>query len=127
MRDKKNMILGIVVIAMCVALFLEPLTGEMVHVVLGILVFITLVGHTCRQIVKIKSKKSAVRLVDEGMMVSLTAAFLSGVLMHPLKNAFALVMVHRLAAVVFAICLIAHIMQHFPAIAGTTKANRKRD
>ncbi len=121
------MILGIVVIAMCVALFLEPLTGETVHVVLGILVFITLVGHTCRQIVKIKSKKSAVRLVDEGMMVSLIAAFLSGVLMHPLKNAFAVVMVHRLAAVVFAICLIAHIMQHFPAIAGITKANRKRD
>lgn len=114
MKTKKNIGLMILIGGMCVALFLEPFTGEAVHAVLGIMLFITVVGHTCRQIATLKHRNAAIRIVDEIMMVSLCIAFVSGMLLHPLGATIVFLILHKLSAIVFTISLIAHVVQHCP-------------
>lgn len=101
-----------VALILCVLLFLEHLTGPIWHVVFGILLIIMTVGHLCRQMVKLRYQKPSVRLVDQVLLVSLTVLFVTGMLLHPLQGVLVVKILHKLAAIVFVLGIIGHVVQH---------------
>lgn len=112
MNSKKASLFMIITLVLCVLLFLQCLTGEICHAVLGVLLIIIMVVHMCRQIVKMKYNKNSIRVVDWVLMVSLAVLFLTGILLHPLQGISALKILHELAAVFFLLGIIVHMVQH---------------
>lgn len=112
MDSKKASLFMIITLVLCVLLFLQHLTGEICHAFLGVLLIIIMVVHMCRQIAKMKYKKNSIRAVDWVLMVSMVVLFLTGMLLHPLQGMPVLKILHELAAVLFLLGIIVHIVQH---------------
>lgn len=112
MKKAKEIIFMVIAIFLCVLLFLEHFTGEIWHAVLGVLFCVLMIGHLCRQMVKLRYQKKPVRVVDIVLIVSLVVLFVTGMLVHPLQGVLAIRLLHKLAAVVFVLGLIGHIVQH---------------
>lgn len=109
---RKEKIFMAVTLVFCVLLFLQRLTGEIGHAVLGILLMILVIVHMCRQITKMKHKKMSVQMADWVLMVALAVLFLTGMLLHPLQGALIIKLLHKLAAVIFVLGILVHIAQH---------------
>lgn len=97
---------------LCVLLFLEHFTGEIWHVVLGVLLVVLMAGHLCRQMVKLRYQKRSVRVADEVLLGALVVLLVTGMLLHPLQGMLGIKLVHKLAAIVFVLGTIGHIVQH---------------
>lgn len=97
---------------LCVLLFLERLTGQIWHAVLGIALIIFCVVHLCRKNGELKHGKLSVRVVDWALIALLAILFVSGMLLHPFQGVLALKIIHRLSAVLFVLGLITHLVQH---------------
>lgn len=99
-------------ILLCLLLFLQPLTGDILHAVFGMLLFILALVHTCKNMKKLPHKKKSARTVDWLILVSLAVLVLSGILLHPLHDMTALKILHKLSAVVFVIGAVIHAVQN---------------
>ena len=97
---------------LCVLLFLEHFTGEIWQVVFGVLLVVLMAGHLCRQMVKLRYQKRSVRVADEVLLGALVVLLVTGMLLHPLQGMLGIKLVHKLAAIVFVLGTIGHIVQH---------------
>lgn len=109
---KSERLLMIITLVLCVLLFAERLTGGILHAVCGILLAVIVGRHTYVEFRKMKYKKSAVRVVDWVLVAALAVLIVTGILLHPLQGVLAVKILHKLAAVVFVLGLIAHVVQH---------------
>lgn len=112
MNKKNEMIFGIVTVILCVLLFAERLTGDIIHAILGLLLIILMVVHMCRQQKKLKYKKQQIQWLDWTLVADLAILFVTGMMLHPMRTVLALKIVHKLAAVLFVLGIIGHIVQH---------------
>lgn len=112
MKKKENMFVGILILALCVLLFLERLTGGIVHAVLGVLLIVVVAVHLAKQNAKLKYRSRAIQVIDWALVALLAVLFVSGMLLHPFQGVLALKIVHKLAAVLFVLGILAHILQH---------------
>lgn len=108
-RDRLFMAISFV---LCVLLFAVKWTGGVWHAVFGILLTVLMVGHMCKQYVKMKYRKTSVQAVDQVMMAALIVMFGTGMLIHPLQDVFLILMLHKLSAIVFVLATIGHVLQH---------------
>lgn len=99
-------------IILCILLFLQPLTGDILHAIFGVLLLILILVHIGRNRKKIKYKKKSVQVVDWMIIIALIILIVSGVLLHPMRGLLALKIAHRLSAVIFLITLIIHGVQN---------------
>ena len=93
-------------------LFCKRLTGEVCHVILGLLLIIMIVVHVCRHMRKIKYKKPAVQMVDRMILFAFTVVLATGILIHPLQGAFLILILHKISSGVLVLGTIAHVLQH---------------
>lgn len=107
-----KLFLTLTILALCVLLFLERLTGGIWHAVLGILLLIVATVHLCRQNAKLKHRTRSIQVIDWALIALLAILFLTGLLLHPLHDILALKIIHKLSAVLFVLGVIAHIVQH---------------
>lgn len=112
MSKKKEILMTVITLMLCVVLFAERLTGGIIHAVLGLLVVMIMAVHVGGQMKKMKYKKPSVRIVDWVLMASLVLLLVTGVLLHPMQDVLALKILHKLAAVLFVLGVIGHILQH---------------
>lgn len=112
MNKKKEMSFVAITTLLCLALFLQRMTGEIWHVILGVLFIIVIIVHICRQIGRLKHMNSSIRLVDWMLLADLAVVFLSGILLHPLQGVFAIKILHKLSSVLLVIGMIVHVVQH---------------
>lgn len=104
--------MAVITLGLCVLLFLQRLTGDIVHSVLGILLVIAATVHLCRQNVKMKHRSRSIQIIDWILIALLAILFISGMLLHPMREVLALKIVHKISAVLFVLGIIAHIVQH---------------
>lgn len=109
---RKEKVFMVIMLALCVLLFCQRLTGDILHAVLGVIMTIMIVVHMCRHKGKMKYKKFSIRMFDWILIVAIVVLFLTGMLLHPLGGMFVLKILHKLAAVLFAAAVIGHIVQH---------------
>ena len=112
MNKKNEMMFGIVTVILCVLLFAERLTGNILHAILGIILIILMVVHMCRQQKKLKYKKQQIQWLDWALTADLAVLFVTGMLLHPMHGVLALKIIHKLAAVFLVLGIIGHIVQH---------------
>lgn len=110
-KTKENLFVAATLL-LCVLLFLEHFTGEIWHVVFGVLLVVLMAGHLCRQMVKLRYQKRSVRVADEVLLGALVVLLVTGMLLHPLQGMLGIKLVHKLAAIVFVLGTIGHIVQH---------------
>lgn len=110
--------LSIMILLLCVLLFLQRLTGEIWHAILGILLILAAAIHIlsanmyCRQNMERKHSTYSIRITDWVLPSLLTVLCLTGMLLHPLHGVPVLKILHKLSAILFVPGLIAHIVQH---------------
>ena len=85
---------------LCLLLFCKRLTGEICHVILGMVLSGMTAVHVCRHIGKLKYKKGSVRITDLVM------------LLHPLQGTSVVLILHKMSSVIFVIGMIVHVVQH---------------
>lgn len=112
MKQKKGMWMMVAVLAMCVLLFLERLTGEIVHAVIGLALVIIIAVHMNRLKGTWKYRKTSIKVLDIVLIVVMVLLVLSGILAHPLHDVLAVKIVHKLCAVLFVIGILIHGFQH---------------
>lgn len=117
MKTKYSKIfLAVIIFALCILLFLQRVTGEIWHTILGILLIIAASVHLCRQNAKMKYKKHSIRLIDWALIAFLAILLLTGILLHPLHEMVILKIIHKLSAAFLVIGIIIHMVQHKKAI-----------
>lgn len=104
--------MAVITLGLCVLLFLQRLTGDIVHSVLGIILVIAATVHLCRQNVKMKYRSRSIQIIDWILIALLAILFISGMLLHPMHEVLALKIVHKISAVLFVLGIIAHMVQH---------------
>lgn len=113
MKNKKKEKLFIVMtMLLCLALFLQRMTGESWHAVLGVLFIIMIIVHICRKIGKLRYINFSIQLIDWMLMVDLAVVFLSGMLLHHLQGVETVKLLHKFCAVFLLTGMIVHIVQH---------------
>lgn len=113
MNKKQMIIFTVAVILLCAILFMERLTGPLVHVLCGVLLCICSIKHILFKIVRIKHMQPMVKLTDEVILVSLITVAVSGMLMHPFNSALWIAIIHKLSGMIFFLGVIMHIVQHY--------------
>lgn len=112
MKKTSEKILMAATLVLCILLFAERLTGEVLHAVCGLLLAIIVIRHMYVEFRKMKYRKTAIQIVDWVLLAAIIILILSGILLHPMHEVLILKILHKLAAVVFVIGLIAHVVQH---------------
>lgn len=112
MNKKKEIWFIVFTLVLCVLLFAERLTGNTIHSILGLIVVVVMDVHLFMQLKKLKHKKQQIQAVDWLLVASVEILFVTGILLHPMREVLALKIVHKLAAVLFVIGIIVHIIQH---------------
>lgn len=112
MKKKKEMLFGIVTLVLCVLLFAQRLTGGIIHAVLGVVLVILMAVHMGGQMKKMPYRKALIGVMDWVLIISLAVLFVSGMLLHPMQGVLAVKIAHKLAAVIFVLGIIGHIIQH---------------
>lgn len=111
---KKRMIFMTAMLAACVLLFLQRFTGMGVHAILGLLVLIASICHTIRFRKVWKKRSRGKKAVEILIWTALVVVTVSGFLLKPFGGVPAVLMVHKLSAEAFAVCLLVHIKMCMP-------------
>lgn len=112
----KYTVMAVLTLALIVVLFLQRLTGDAVHSVLGLVLTVAMIVHLCRQNAKLGRRPRWIQMVDWALIVVLAVLLVTGILLHPIRDVLALKIAHKLAAVLFALGVIVHIVQHRKAL-----------
>lgn len=110
-KKSSKLFLGVTLL-LCLLLFFKRLTGEVCHIILGLLLLGVTAMHIRRHIGKLKLKKRSVQIVDVLLLATLLAVFVSGVLLHPLREMLPILILHKISSVCFVAGMIAHVLQH---------------
>ncbi|MGN0245174.1 MAG: hypothetical protein ACI4DK_04295 [Lachnospiraceae bacterium] len=102
----------VAMLLLCLLLFLKWLTGEVCHIILGILLLGMSAMHIGKHIGKLKHKKKSVQIVDVWILIALSVVIVSGVLLHPLQGMLIILMLHKISSVCFVVEMIVHVLQH---------------
>lgn len=109
---KNEKIFMVIILLFCALLFCQRMTGGILHAVLGVIVTIMVIVHMCRHKSKLRYKKTSIQVFDWILIAALAVLFLSGMALHPLGEILAFKILHKLAAVLFVVIIIGHIVQH---------------
>lgn len=121
--DKRNKkLFWVVTLVLCVLLFLERMTGEMIHAVLGVILIVICAIHMNKRFAIRKHRKAAIQAVDWVLAVSLAVLFVTGLLIHPLHGILFIKILHKLSAVLFVLGIIVHLVQHRNVKKGSKRA-----
>lgn len=112
MSKRNNKLFMAAVFVLCVLLFMERLTGGVLHAIFGIVLAVMFAVHVCKSNKQMKYRKTSVQAVDWILIAALIVLVVSGILLHPLGGLLILKIIHKLAAVIFVLGLFAHILQH---------------
>ncbi|MGN0250299.1 MAG: hypothetical protein ACI4EH_02880 [Oliverpabstia sp.] len=112
MGKRKSKLFMIIASVLCVLLFLQRLTGGILHAVFGMVLLVMMVVHLCSQKEKLKHKRTSIQAVDWLMIATLTVLIITGVLLHPLADVIFLKILHKLASVLLVLGILGHILQH---------------
>ncbi len=112
MNKKRNKLFVSILLILCLLLLCKRLTGELCHVILGMILLSMAVVHVCRHIGKLKYREGSVRITDWVMMIALIVVFVSGIMLHPLKGILIILIIHKMSSVVFVLGMIIHMVQH---------------
>lgn len=110
-RTREKVFMAVAVV-LCVLLFAVRLTGPIWHAVIGVLLTVTVVGHLCKQMAKMKYRNPAIRVVDQILLAATIVMFVTGLLSHPMQGMLVIKLLHKLSAIVFILGTIAHVVQH---------------
>lgn len=110
--SKKSMYLAKATCILCVLLFAVKWTGPIVHVICGILLTVISVNHLWRRRRGLCHARKGLRVVDWVLTVSLVVMFVSGLLLHPMRDSLGMLIAHKLSSVLFVVFVIAHGVQH---------------
>lgn len=111
-NEKKRKLFVLMTLVLCLLLLLERLTGEICHVILGVILMTMILVHVRREIGKLKGKKLPIRLVDWGLFGVLATVFLTGMMLHPLQGVLLIKVLHKLSSVLLVLGMIVHVVQH---------------
>lgn len=109
-RKQKWIFTGSMVI-FCLLLFFKRLTGEGLHVALGILWVCVTGVHVWKAGSRFRYARGSVRVVDMLMMIAFFVVLVSGVLLHPLQGRPGILVIHKLAAVCCVSGMLVHSMR----------------
>jgi heme A synthase len=112
MKKTNEIVMMIATALLCCVLLAERLTGELWHVIFGVIFIILMGKHLCMQMLKKNRQEKAVRIVEDILLGALLTLLATGVLMYPLQGALVIKILHKLAALVFVVAVAAHILQH---------------
>lgn len=112
MKRKKGILLMAITLLLCVLLFMERLTGEIVHALLGLILVIIIAAHMIKLRGVWKYRKTAVKVLDAVLIAAMVLLVVTGILAHPLRDVMEVKIIHKLCAVLFVIGVFAHAFQH---------------
>lgn len=107
-----NMVLMAAIPVLCILLFLQPVTGSIFHMIVGIALIVVTALHMKGRTKVLTRAASPVRITNWIIIISLVVLFISGLLIHAFDDVLAFSILHKLAAVAFVIGCIAHALQH---------------
>lgn len=111
-KNTKKTVLCLVTMALCILLFCVRITGEIVHMVLGTLLLLIIIIHIIRNRKKMNYVQPKYRLVNLILIGTMLVLFLFGILSHPFGEFIIFKIVHKLAAVIFLIGCLVHVLLH---------------
>ena len=111
-KNRKKELFTVLTMALCLLLFLQRLTGEICHAILGLFLIGIMAVHLYRQHEKLMYQKVPVQLVDWMILADLAVVLLSGILLHPLREAVVFQIIHKVSSVILVIGVLVHILQH---------------
>lgn len=112
MKTKNQKLFMLITLALCILLFAEHWTGQILHAAFGLILAVLVGIHTWRQIKKMKYQNTAIRLVDWILLIALTSLLITGILAHPMHNILIIKILHKFSAAIFVLGLIVHMVQH---------------
>jgi hypothetical protein len=112
MTRNKTLPLTVLTLFLCVLLFLERLTGDVAHALLGLVLIVLLAVHLCRRAAAWRSQKPAIRIVDSLLLALLVGLLLTGLLLHPFHGAMVVKCLHKLFSLLFVVGIVVHVVQH---------------
>lgn len=112
MKKGMKILLLTVTLLLCILLFAQRLTGDVLHAILGMVLTVLLLIHTGRHIMKLRHRSMAIRIADVALFLSLLLLLLPGIVIHPMEGVMILKILHKLSGVVFVLCLVIHAVQH---------------
>ncbi len=104
-------------------LFCEKITGELVHVILGLLLGIGFFIHIFVEKKRIRKMPVSWLFVDACCAIALLVTLVSGLLIHPMGRTLWTLIMHSLGAVVLLLACIYHLIQHQKS-AGRSTVNK---
>lgn len=113
MNKKQMKFFAGITAVLCVLLFMERLTGALVHVILGFVLAAVSLKHVFKKMALMKHMPSLIQWTDAVILTALVVVIVSGMLLHPLGNAFWLVIAHKLSGMVFFLGTMAHAAEHY--------------
>lgn len=111
---KKRMIFMVMMLAVCVLLFLQRFTGMAVHAIAGLAILIAGICHTVKFRKVWKTRRGVRKAVEIALWAALLGVTVSGFLLKPFGDVMVVLIIHKLSAVAFAGCLLAHIRLCMP-------------
>lgn len=110
----KRFIFMFAMLIACVILFLQPFTGMGVHAISALTLLIVSICHTRNYRKTWKKACHSKKITEVALWTALAIAMLSGFLLKPFHGVMIVIIIHKLSAVAFVVCLIFHIKMRFP-------------
>ena len=111
-RSMKRKLATLVTFFVLILLFCERVTGVHIHIIFGLLFVIALGCHTWNRKNRILKCPIRLKVVDILSTLSLFGVMVSGFLLKPFSGKPAVLLIHKLCAVVLTLGIIVHISQH---------------
>lgn len=99
-------------VLVCILLFAVRVTGVLFHMLAGIFVVIAIVVHVVHKSSRFKYIPVKWRVTDIVLTIAALFLMITGMLIHPMKDMAAVLMVHKLSAVVLVIACVVHVVSH---------------
>ena len=111
-RTYKRTFTMIAAVLVLILLFFKRLTGVPIHIIIGLIFCVILGIHTWRRRKRIFKCPRAYSVTDIVILAAMFCVLLSGFLLKPLHGITAVLLLHKVSALVFAIGLLVHMVQH---------------
>ncbi len=113
-RKLKRNLLILGTFSVMLLLFCARLTGVAIHIIAGLAFVIALSVHTWKRRGRMRKVPSAYRIADLVTLISMIGVLMSGFMLKPFREIIAVLLIHKLCSVFFAVGLLVHIIQHMP-------------
>lgn len=110
-KSKVKPLIGVTIVLLLL-LFCVKVTGEVIHVLVGLAFTGIMIDHMIKQGKKLRYVPRKYRIVDMVLIISLVLICLSGIILHPLKDVLLIKIIHKLSSATLCIALICHVVQH---------------